>query len=149
MNTERHIVDYEAKAPALRTRQLSRPVWLLLAGLCGFVEFSGWFSTNGRVNGWGDIAFIIGFAVLGVGALLNGLRRGRTRKEAAPAITAAVVAEAKQNPNGWVYAMDGIADPNGAVPPERIKGAWKVNASGEIEGKFMPNPNYRPLDGAT
>jgi hypothetical protein len=62
-----------------------------------------------------------------------------------PIPTAAAIAEAKQNPNGWVYAMDGIADPNGAVPPERIRGAWKVNAKGEIEGEFIPNPNYRPL----
>ena len=67
----------------------------------------------------------------------------------APTLTAAAVAEARQNPNGWVYAMDGVADPNGAVPPERIKGAWKVNAKGEIEGEFIPNPNYRPLGEAT
>jgi hypothetical protein len=66
-----------------------------------------------------------------------------------PTPDAAAIAEAKRNPNGWVYAMDGIADPNGAVPPERIRGAWKVNANGEIEGEFMPNPNYRPLGGAT
>jgi hypothetical protein len=64
-----------------------------------------------------------------------------------PTPTAAAIAEAKQNPNGWVYAIDGIADPNGAVPPDRIRGAWKVNANGEIEGDFIPNPNYRPLGG--
>lgn len=62
---------------------------------------------------------------------------------------AAAIAEAKRNPNGWVYAMDGIADPNREVPPERIRGAWKVNAKGEIEGEFTPNPNYRPLGRAT
>jgi len=45
--------------------------------------------------------------------------------------------------------MDGVADRNGAVPPERIRGAWKVNAKGEIEGEFIPNVNYRPLGGAT
>lgn len=43
--------------------------------------------------------------------------------------------------------MDGITDPDGAVPPERIRGAWKVN--GAIEGEFIPNPNYRPPGGAT
>ena len=62
---------------------------------------------------------------------------------AAPALTPSAVAEAKTRPNGWVYAIDGITDPNGDVPPERIRGAWKVNASGEIEGDFVPNPNYR------
>ncbi len=66
-----------------------------------------------------------------------------------PAVTPAVIAEAKRQPNGWVYAMDGISDPDGAVPPERIRGAWKVNASGEIEGEFIPNPSYRPLGRAT
>lgn len=66
----------------------------------------------------------------------------------APTPTAAAIAEAKQNPNGWVYVMDGIAEPNSAVPPERIKSAWKVNAIGEIEGDFIPNPNYRPLGGS-
>jgi hypothetical protein len=72
-----------------------------------------------------------------------------TPRSDVPVPTAVAHAEAKQNPNGWVYAMDGIADPNGAVPPERIKGAWKVNANGEIEGAFIPNPNYRPLGRAT
>jgi hypothetical protein len=66
-----------------------------------------------------------------------------------PAITAAVIAEAKRQPGGWVYAMDGIADPNGDVPAERIRGAWKVSASGEIEGGFIPNPNYRPISSGT
>ena len=63
-----------------------------------------------------------------------------------PRLTAAAIAEAKQNPNGWVYAMDGVADPNGDVPPQRIRGAWKVNSKGEIEGEFIPNPNYRPIE---
>jgi hypothetical protein len=66
-----------------------------------------------------------------------------------PTVTPAVIAEARRKPNGWVYAMDGITDPNGAVPPERIRGAWKVNANGEIEGEFIPNPNYRPVDNGT
>ena len=65
-----------------------------------------------------------------------------------PTPDASVIAEAKRSANGWVYAMDGITDPNGEVPPERIRGAWKVNANGEIEGEFIPNPNYRPLDRA-
>ena len=63
-------------------------------------------------------------------------------KATVPTPDAAAVAEAKQNPNGWVYAMDGIADPKGAVSPERIRGAWKVNANGEIEGEFIPNPAF-------
>jgi hypothetical protein len=52
--------------------------------------------------------------------------------------------EAKRNPNGWVYALDGTFGPNDAVPRERIVGAWKVNENGKIIGEFIPNPNYRP-----
>ena len=52
------------------------------------------------------------------------------------------IAEARLNPGGWVYAIDGEYDPNGAVPPEAIKGAWKVDENGKITGEFIPNPNY-------
>jgi hypothetical protein len=53
--------------------------------------------------------------------------------------------EAKRNPNGWVYKLDGNFGPNVAVPPKRIVGAWKVDGHGLISGEFIPNPNYRPL----
>ncbi len=56
--------------------------------------------------------------------------------------TDAARAEARQNPGGWVYAIDEIYGPDGAVPPEGIKGAWRVDENGEIVGEFIPNPNY-------
>ena len=52
----------------------SRRGWLLLAVFCGFVEFAGASATNGRVTGWGDVAFILVFAVVGVTAFINALR---------------------------------------------------------------------------
>jgi len=52
------------------------------------------------------------------------------------------IAEAKRNPGGWVYAIDPRYDASGEVPPEAIKGAWKVDLQGNIEGDFIPNPNY-------
>ncbi|HSY44119.1 MAG TPA: hypothetical protein VK811_09405 [Candidatus Acidoferrum sp.] len=52
-------------------------------------------------------------------------------------------AEAKKNPNGWVYKIDGNFTAHEAVPPERIIGAWKVDEHGNITGAFIPNPNYR------
>jgi hypothetical protein len=58
--------------------------------------------------------------------------------------TPEAVAEAKNNPNGWVYAIDSRYDRNGSVPPEAVKGAWRVNADGEIVDDFIPNPNYVP-----
>jgi len=53
-------------------------------------------------------------------------------------------AEAMNTPNGWVYEIDGeqVADPDGAVPPRAIIGAWQVDETGKIIGDFMPNPNY-------
>jgi hypothetical protein len=63
-----------------------------------------------------------------------------------PTPDSTAIAEAKNHPGGWVYVMDGIDNPNDAVPPERIKGAWKVNQYGEIVGDFIPNTNYLPLD---
>lgn len=68
------MIDYEARAPSQRTWGVSLFVWLLVAGFCAFVEFAGWFGTNGRTNGLGDIAFIVVFAVVGVAALTNALR---------------------------------------------------------------------------
>lgn len=53
-------------------------------------------------------------------------------------------AEAKRNPNGWVYMIAGTYGPDDAVPPEAIVGAWKVDGDGSIiEGSFVSNPNYR------
>jgi hypothetical protein len=54
----------------------------------------------------------------------------------------AAVEEAKQNPGGWVYEIDQKFDPNGAVPPEGVIGAWKVDDDGIISGDFIPNPRY-------
>jgi hypothetical protein len=53
------------------------------------------------------------------------------------------IAEAKSNPGGWVYEIGPGYDPNGAIPPEAILGAWQVNERGDIVGDFRPNPNYR------
>jgi len=54
--------------------------------------------------------------------------------------TAATREEARRTPNGWVYAIDGDFGSDTAVPPQAIKGAWKVDANGEIVGDFVPNP---------
>jgi len=51
--------------------------------------------------------------------------------------------EARRNPDGWVYVFDGTFSPNEAVPPERIIGAWKVDAAGKLTDEYKANPNYR------
>ena len=57
-------------------------------------------------------------------------------------ITAEVLSAAKENPNGWVYKIEGDYGPSDAVPPEAIVGAWKVDASGNLTGEFVTNPKY-------
>ncbi|WBQ17837.1 hypothetical protein [Sphingobium yanoikuyae] len=61
-----------------------------------------------------------------------------------PEITEQARAEARMQPNGWVYAIGGGYNDTEAVPPQAIQGAWKVDASGNITGEFLHNPNYDP-----
>ncbi|WP_433692111.1 hypothetical protein [Herbaspirillum seropedicae] len=58
-------------------------------------------------------------------------------------ITREIVEEARRNPSGWVYKIEGAYAPQDRVPPEAVVGAWKVNSLGVIEGEFIPNPNYK------
>jgi lysophospholipase L1-like esterase len=53
------------------------------------------------------------------------------------------IEEAKRNPNGWVYEIEGNHGSNDGVPPQAIRGAWKVNDAGVIVGEFIPNPNFK------
>jgi hypothetical protein len=58
-------------------------------------------------------------------------------------ITDDVVKAALENPNGWVYKIEGKFNPTEYVPPEAIVGAWKVNENGNLTGEFVPNPNFK------
>ena len=59
-------------------------------------------------------------------------------------ITEDVIKAARENPNGWVYKIEGSFGPTEYVPPEAVVGAWKVDANGNLTGEFMPNPKYKP-----
>ncbi|MFL5244588.1 MAG: hypothetical protein ACJ8FY_21010 [Gemmataceae bacterium] len=52
------------------------------------------------------------------------------------------IKEARKFPNGWVYEIDPRYDCHNYIPPQAIKGAWKVDKDGNIVGQFIPNPNY-------
>jgi hypothetical protein len=52
------------------------------------------------------------------------------------------IKEALNHPNGWVYEIDAAFVHDANVPSQAIKGAWKVDSKGIIEGDFIPNPNY-------
>ena len=53
-----------------------------------------------------------------------------------------VIKEAKNNPNGYVYAIDEDYQTKENVPPEHIIGYWTVDEKGTIIGSFIYNPNH-------
>lgn len=57
--------------------------------------------------------------------------------------TKKAIEEALKNPNGYVYIIDVAFENAKEIPPEAIKGAWKVSEKGEIIGDFIPNSNYK------
>jgi hypothetical protein len=59
---------------------------------------------------------------------------------------AALMAEAARQPGGWVAELDRalIGDPDGYIPSEAIRGAWKVDDAGQLTGEFQPNLKYGP-----
>ena len=58
--------------------------------------------------------------------------------------TPAAIAQAKLYPGGWVYAIEGDYNLVEAVPPQAVRGAWKVDANGVMTGEFILNPNFVP-----
>ena len=52
---------------------------------------------------------------------------------------------ALRHANQFVYRMaKKVKDVCGIIPQEAIVGRWRVNSSGEIKGRFMPNPSHDP-----
>lgn len=58
-------------------------------------------------------------------------------------ITFQEIIEAKKNPNGWVYRINGNYNYSDEIPPEAIVGAWKVDKYGKVKGDFVYNPNFK------
>ena len=71
----------------------------------------------------------------------------RRARKVPPEPTPAMHEEAKRNPGGWVYVVDGTFGPNDVVPPDRIIGAWKVDRKGKLTGQYKPNRDYRGSTG--
>jgi hypothetical protein len=72
-------------------------------------------------------------------------KRHRTSRGRPRPFPPELLAEAKSNPGGWVYAIDPVYapdGPNGAVPFEGIIGAWKIADDGTPTGEYWPNPQY-------
>ncbi len=54
----------------------------------------------------------------------------------------AEIEEARKHPGGWVYRIAGVFRDSDPIPAEAVVGAWQVDESGKIFGKFRCNPNY-------
>jgi hypothetical protein len=68
----------------------------------------------------------------------------RRKRKTKPKITEEMRANARANPNSWLYVIDEAFDPNGPVPTWAVVGAYPVNAAGGIVEDFHPNDRYRP-----
>ncbi|MFF5715262.1 type VII secretion system-associated protein [Streptomyces sp. NPDC012756] len=60
-----------------------------------------------------------------------------------PPVTEEMRAAARRMPGGHLYAVDPAFDPQGEVPGHGIRGAFRIDADGEITG-YMANGLYRP-----
>lgn len=69
---------------------------------------------------------------------------GRRGKLDRPTITREMRANARANPNSWLYVIDEAFDPKGPVPSWAVVGAYPVNAAGDVVADFHPNNRYRP-----
>jgi hypothetical protein len=67
-----------------------------------------------------------------------------SRKPGKPKITDEMRANARANPNSWLYVIDEAFDPNGSVPTWAVVGAYPVNSSGNVVEDFHSNDRYRP-----
>ncbi|WP_020669419.1 type VII secretion system-associated protein [Amycolatopsis nigrescens] len=68
----------------------------------------------------------------------------KAAKSGKPDITEEMRANARANPNSWLYVIDEAFDPNGPVPSWAVVGAYPVNAAGKVVEDFHPNDRYRP-----
>jgi hypothetical protein len=66
----------------------------------------------------------------------------RRAKTGPPEPTPAMREEARRNPGGWVYVVNGTFGPDEVVPADRIIGAWRVDRRGHLTGTFKPNREY-------
>ncbi|MPZ80592.1 MAG: type VII secretion system-associated protein [Actinophytocola sp.] len=61
-----------------------------------------------------------------------------------PEITPEMRANARANPNTWLYVIDPALDADADVPPWGVVGAYPVTGRGEIDSRFVRNTAYRP-----
>ena len=70
----------------------------------------------------------------------------RKLSELDPATRSNLEALARNNPNQWAYEIDYPYPATQPTPPEAIRGAWQVDAGGQLIDFFRENPRYRALE---
>ncbi|SEE62182.1 type VII secretion system-associated protein [Streptomyces sp. TLI_105] len=74
---------------------------------------------------------------------MPGIRTADEVKAEIPPVTEEMRAAARRMPGGYLYAVDPAFDPQGEVPGHGIRGAFRIDADGEITD-YMANERYRP-----
>lgn len=59
---------------------------------------------------------------------------------ALPEISAEIRKAARAAGGGWLDEV--VGDHKPPVPQSHIKGAWRLDANGELTGEYVPNPDY-------
>ncbi|MBO0683264.1 MAG: hypothetical protein J2P45_08930 [Candidatus Dormibacteraeota bacterium] len=56
--------------------------------------------------------------------------------------------QARRAGGGWLDEVVGEHSPTSPVPITAIRGAWRLDANGDLTGEYVANPNYvRPSSG--
>ena len=58
-----------------------------------------------------------------------------------PEISAEIREAARQAGGGWLDEV--VGNHQQPVPMSAVKGAWKLDANGELTGEYVANPDYR------
>ncbi len=80
-------------------------------------------------------------------APVPGILAGMSDEERAPLpdVPVAIKEAAREAGGGWLDEVVGNHAP--PVPISAIRGAWKLDASGELTGDYVVNPNFRRRQG--
>lgn len=70
-------------------------------------------------------------------------KRHAERTYIGPPYPPGLAEQARGQAGGWVYEIAGDYEPDGSVPPERIKGGWEVGPDGSLTGWYVGNPKFR------
>ncbi len=60
----------------------------------------------------------------------------------APQVPSELRELARRAGGGWMDEIVGNHDPAGEVPITAIKGAWRLDANGDLTGEYVHNPHY-------